>query len=119
MPFDAINFFDTLEEMCLAAAEGVRPPERLSVPEAAEKYRYLNNRGSYVGPWLNDTTPYLKEPMSVLTSLKYRGMIFVGPAQCGKTELFLNWQTFTVCSDPADLMLVQTSQTTARTRPPC
>lgn len=105
--------FDRLEDLIVAAAEGVRPPERLTVAQAAEKYRFLNNKGAYVGPWRNDTAPYLVEPMNVLTSLKYTGMIFVGPAQCGKTELYLNWHTYTVICDPADLSLVQTSQTTA------
>ncbi|MGI9507008.1 MAG: phage terminase large subunit family protein, partial [Geminicoccaceae bacterium] len=105
--------FSSLEDIVVATAEGVRPPERLTVPQAAEKYRYINNRGSYVGPWRNDTTPYLVEPMQVLTSLRYTGMVFVGSAQAGKTELYLNWHAYTVLCDPADLMLVQTSQTTA------
>jgi phage terminase large subunit GpA-like protein len=107
-------FFDSLEEMMVEAAATVRPPERLTVSEAAEKYRYLNNPGSYVGPWLNSKTPYLVEPTDVLSSVSYTAMIFCGPAQCGKTDMFLNWQTYTVCSDPADMMLIQTSQTTAR-----
>lgn len=105
--------YGTLEGMALDAAQGVRPPERLTVGEAAEKHRRINNKGSYVGPWKNTMTPYLVEPMSVLTDLRYNGMIFVGPAQCGKTELYLNWHTYTVMVDPADLMLIQTSQATA------
>jgi len=105
--------FDTLGEIIEAAAEGVRPAERLTVSQAAERYRFINNRGSYVGPWKNATTPYLVEPMDVLTRLKYTGMIFVGPAQCGKTDMYINWHTHTVVCDPADMMLVQTSQSTA------
>jgi phage terminase large subunit GpA-like protein len=104
---------NTLEGMALQAAEGVRPPERLTVSQAAEKYRYINNKGSYVGQWKNSTTPYLIEPQNILQDLRYSGMIFVGPAQCGKTEIYLNWHTFTVRVDPADLTLVQTSQSTA------
>lgn len=105
--------FESLESIISATAEGVRPAERLTVAQAAAKYRQINNRGSYVGPWRNETAPYLVEPMEVLTSMRYTGMIFVGPAQCGKTELYLNWHLYTVLCDPADLMLVQTSQTTA------
>lgn len=106
--------FETLEQMLVATAEMVRPPERLTVSEAASKYRWLNNPGSYVGPWQNDTTPYLVEPMDELTSLDYTGMVFVGPAQCAKTDTALNWLTHTAICDPADMMLVQTSQSTAR-----
>lgn len=100
--------------MVIEAAAGVRPPERLTVSEAAVKYRKLNNPGSYVGPWTNEMTPYLTEPMDLLSSVSYTGMIFVGPAQCGKTDMYLNWQGYSVICDPADMMLIQTSQTTAR-----
>lgn len=108
------TWFDTLEGMVVAAAEGVRPAERLTVAEAAEKYRKLNNPGSFVGNWSNGTTPYLVEPMEVLTSVEYTAMIFAGPAQTGKTDVFLNWQTYTVICDPADMMLIEKAQATAR-----
>jgi len=98
----------------LAAAEAVRPPERLSVSQATEKYRYINNPGSYVGPYLNSTTPYLVEPMDVLTSLEYTGMIFAGPAQCGKSDMSLNWLAYSAACDPADFMHIDKSQTAAR-----
>lgn len=106
--------FQTLEDMVLATAEAVRPPERLTVAEATEKYRYVNNPGSYVGPFKNDLTPYLIEPMNVLTSLDYTGMIFVGPAQCGKSDMSLNWLTYTAVCDPADLMHIDKAQASAR-----
>lgn len=64
--------FQTLEAMVLATAEAVRPPERLTVSGAAEKYRYLNNPGSYVGPLKMSLTPYLREPMDGLMSLDYK-----------------------------------------------
>lgn len=106
--------FKSLEEMIVRAAEAVRPPERLTVSQAAEKYRFLNNPGSYVGPWKNAMTPYLVEPMDVLTSHEYEGMILVSSAQSGKTELFLNLLCYTAMCDPADMMLIQTAQATAR-----
>ena len=108
------TLFDTLENMIVQTADGVRPPERLTVSQAAEKYRKLNNPGAYVGPWLNSMAPYLVDVQDVLSSTAYTGMVFAGPAQCGKTDIFLNWQTHTVVCDPADMMLIQTSQTTAR-----
>jgi len=109
----SVTFFSSLEEILVNAVEAVRPTERLTVAEAAAKYRKLNNPGAYVGDWLNETTPYLVEPMNVLQSLKCTAMIFCGPAQCGKTDIFLNWQLYSVICDQGDMMLVQTSQTTA------
>lgn len=106
--------FSTLEQMLLATAEAIRPPERMTVAEAAEKYRQLNNPGHYIGPWDNDIAPYLVEPMEALTSLEHTGMIFAGPARCGKSDLFFNWLTHTAICDPADMMLVHMTQSTAR-----
>lgn len=108
------NYFKSLESMVVASAEAVRPPERLTVSQASEKYRFLNNPGSYVGPWKNTMTPYLVEPMDVLTSHEYEGMVLVSSAQSGKTECFSNWLAYTVMCDPADMMLIQTAQATAR-----
>lgn len=104
----------TLESLIVGAAEAVRPAKRMTVAQAAEEYRRINNPGSYVGPWRNDTTPYLVEPMNVLTSQRYTGMVFAGPAQCGKTDMFSNWLAYSAKCDPADMMLIQTSRTTSR-----
>lgn len=106
--------FSSLEAMLLSAAEGVRPPKRMTVSQAAAEHRKLENQGSYVGDWQNSMTPYLVEPMDELNSREFTGMVFVGPAQCGKTDMFLNWQLFSVICDPADMMLIQTAQDTAR-----
>ena len=54
--------YPSLEALAVDAAEMLRPTERLTVSEASEKYRKLNNPGSYVGPWKNDTTPYMVGP---------------------------------------------------------
>lgn len=106
--------FSTLEEMLLATAEAIRPPERLTVAEAAEKYRRLNNPGHYVGPWDNSIAPYLVEPMETLNSLDHTGMIFTGPARTGKSDMFFNWLAHTAICDPADMMLIHMTQSTAR-----
>lgn len=105
---------ETLEGIIVEAAAAARPPERLTVSEAAAKYRKINNPGSYVGDWLNETVPYLVEPMDVLQDHNFTGMVFAGPAQCGKTDTALNWLLYSVICDPADMMIVQTSGPTAR-----
>jgi len=105
---------NTLESLIVDSAAAARPPERLTVSQAAEKYRQINNPGAYVGPWENDTTPYLVEPMNELQSLLYDSMVFAGPAQCGKTDMALNWIGYSAVSDPADMMVIQTSNVTAR-----
>ena len=106
--------FQSIEEMIAASAGGIRPPERLTVSQVAERYRFLNNPGSYVGYWDNTIAPYLVEPMDVLTSLDYVGMIFAGPARTGKSDMFFNWLTYTARNDPADMMHVLMTQSVAR-----
>lgn len=106
--------FPSLENMVVATCEAVQPPERLTVSQAAEKYRRLNNPGSYVGPWDNSVAPYLVEPMDMLTSLEHTGEVFVGPARCGKSDSFFNWLLHTAKCDPADMLFVAMTQHTAR-----
>lgn len=107
--------YQTLADIVLEAAQIFQPPERLSVADAAEKYRYLHNPPAYIGEWKNSTTPYMIEPMNVFASRKFTGLCFVGPAQSAKTDaLVLNTLTYTVMCNPADFILYQTSQASAR-----
>jgi phage terminase large subunit GpA-like protein len=106
--------YQTIEQMLLSTASAIRPPERMSVSEAAEKYRKINNPGSYVGNWVNDTAPYLNEIMDELQSTDYTGVIFAGPARCGKSDIFFNWLEYTAICDPADMMVVHMKQAVAR-----
>lgn len=107
--------FKSLNHIFRELAEMVRPPERMSVAEAAAKYRYVNQPGAYVGDWLNRTTWYMVEPMNTFTSRTYSGLIFVGPAQSGKTDaLVLNTLAYTIKVDPMDMMLVCPTQTASR-----
>jgi len=80
----ATTYYPDLNSVVLDVAELLRPSERLTVSQSAEKYRQLNNPGSYVGPWKNATTPYMIEPMDTLGSRDFTSCVFVGPAQCGK-----------------------------------
>jgi len=92
----------------------LRPPERVTVAECAERYRFLNNQGSFVGYWDNTFAPYLVEPMNETTSLDFTGMIFAGPARTGKSDMFFNYLLHTAKCDPADMMLLHMTQATAR-----
>lgn len=106
--------FASAEHIVAAAAESVRPPERLTVSEAAEKYHIVNNPGSYVGPFSLDKAPYLIEPMNEMTSLDLKAIVFVGPARTGKSAMLINWLCHTAICDPADMLVVHMTQSTAR-----
>ena len=101
--------FQTVEDMVVSAAEMVRPPERLSVSQSAEKYRVIDGL-----KWTNEKAPYLKEFMDVQTSPEFVGSAFVGPARTGKSECFLNTLNHTVVCDPADMCVYDMTQQVAR-----
>ncbi len=106
--------FDSLERMVADTFGQIAPHEHLSVVEAAEKYVYIRQPGSYVGYWSRKKAPYLVEPQEVLTSLDYTGMIFVGPARTGKSQMALNFVAHTAKTDPTDMMIVHMTQHTAK-----
>lgn len=89
-------------------------PDNKSPSEWAEEERYLNNAPGYVGPWRFNMAPYLREPLDMTINPDLDAVIFVGPAQCGKTELILNWAGFSIRSDPADMTIFSPTQNNAR-----
>lgn len=63
----------------------IRPPRRMSPVDAAENYLYITTPGKRIEKWKSSRTPYLRKPLNLLASRKYKMIVFVGPAQCGKT----------------------------------
>lgn len=109
------TIFDSVESIALGLAQMFKPPERLTVSQAAVRHRKLNNPGAYVGDWRNDKVQYMVEPMDVLDSRFYEGCIFAGPAQSAKTDaLILNWTLFSVVSNPMDMIIYSPSTSAAR-----
>lgn len=107
--------FKSIKAIMRSVAEQLRPPMRMTVADAAAKYRYVNQPGAYVGPWLNSTTPYMVEPMNMINSRSFDKMALVAPAQTGKTDaLILNGIVFSVKVDPMDIMVFCPTSTAAR-----
>ncbi len=93
----------------------LQPQRRMTVSEWAEKSRYINQPGAYVGPWENATVPYMQEPMDTLTDPAYNGEIFVGPAQCAKTDaLIINPIGYSAVVDPMDMIVYCPTHAAAR-----
>ncbi|HSF94833.1 MAG TPA: terminase gpA endonuclease subunit [Thermohalobaculum sp.] len=93
----------------LAEAFGqLRPPEKLTVSEAALKYRILDNPGGgYSGPWTFGPVPYLRRPMDCLAvESGYSWVAVMGGAQCAKSEIGNNWHLHTIICDPADMIFL-------------
>jgi phage terminase large subunit GpA-like protein len=107
--------FSSLDEIFVSLAAQLQPPERITPSQAAEKYRYVNQPGAYVGPWRNSTTRYMVEPMDTFASYNHNGLIFVGPSQSAKTDgLIINEVLYSAKVDPLDMMIVCPTMTEAR-----
>lgn len=107
--------FETLNDLVAAQAEGLSPPERMSVSQAVERFVRLNNPGGYSGPYRVSTAPYMQEPMDTLASREFNGLAFCGPAQASKTEsLILGWLAYTVRVDPMDMIIYCPSNAASR-----
>ena len=91
----------------LNALESLKPPERLTVSEWAEKNRILDSKTSArPGPWQNSSTPYLKGVMDELNNYNTEEVAFVKPTQVGGTEAIINMLGYVICQDPAPAMIV-------------
>jgi phage terminase large subunit GpA-like protein len=97
-----------------AALPSIAPIERVTVSVWAERDRYLLDNGAVV-KWRNDVVPYMREPMDMVTSRRYRGAAFAGPARTGKTDgLVVNTVGHKVCCDPGDIRVIHMDQAAAR-----
>lgn len=109
-----VGYEDLGDLACQTIDHVFNPPERQTPSEWAEAERYLNNAPGYVGPWRFSMAPYLREPLDMLVNPDLDAVIFVGPAQCGKTELIINWAGYTIRRDPSDMTIFSPTQNNAR-----
>lgn len=102
-------------EVISSAIQSIRPPKLISPAEAAQRIVRLSNPGGYSGPLDLSETPYMIEPLNMLAKRECSGVIFVGPARCGKTQVLIDgWLAYIVLHCPADFMLVQSNAVKAR-----
>jgi phage terminase large subunit GpA-like protein len=90
------------------------PPERISVSEAAAKYRHVYNPPVVNALWDNSIASYLEEVMNTLESRDFTAVCFVSAAQSLKTEIIQNWLAYSVVCDPSDMLIVEKSMIEAK-----
>lgn len=102
--------YASAREVTRYTAELIRPPRRTRPSEAARQYLKTEK-----GEWDPSLSPMMVEPLDLLASREYQGVVFVGPARTGKTmSLILGGVTYAVTSSPGDILITQMSQDTAR-----
>jgi len=92
-----------------AWADGWRIPEPIPVDEWADKHRILPRESSSEhGQWRTDRTPYLREPMQVLSDEHpCKRVVMIFGTQTGKTETGNNWVGSSIHQSPSSMMVVQ------------
>ena len=68
------------------ALPALRPAEQLSVTESAERYMRVNISGQWQ-PFRREVAPYMVEPTDMIASRRFRGLVFAGPSQSGKSMM--------------------------------
>jgi len=89
--------------------EGIRPDERLSVSEWADRYRFLSPEASAEpGRWRTSRTPYSKDIMDHLSANDpCEEVVLMKGAQIGASELGFNWVGYMIDISPGPMLMVQ------------
>jgi phage terminase large subunit GpA-like protein len=82
------------------------PDTNTTVSQWAARYRYLSELASMPGPWNNEVTPYLVEPMDCVGLPGIFEVIFVASSQIGKTEFCLNAIGYLMHKRPSTILYV-------------
>lgn len=107
-------FMTALADIC-GSSDVLRPPRRVTVAEGAADTLVIKRPGDAGMPWSAKRTPYMVEPMNMLASRRHAGLVFVGPAQSGKTlGLGEGWFSHVAVNDPGDMLIVQMTEAKAR-----
>lgn len=102
-------------EMVSDLGQMFKPRSRESVVSAVEKNVQIATPGGYSGAWSKDTTPYMIEPMNLLTSRTHHSIIFVGPARTGKTQGLIDGGIgYIISTDPSDAIVVHMTEEAVR-----
>ena len=109
-----VQKLSNLNKTVRSSVENFKPPELISVPEWADKYRRLSPENSAEpGRWRTSRTPYLQEPMEAFTDPKVHRLVVVASSQVGKTEMEMNMLGYAIDIDPGPIMWVTPTQDNA------
>lgn len=97
----------SIELLAQVRRQFLAPPPRIDTAEWAGKFRHIA-KGPERGPWRNERTPYLVEPMRCASSHEpYERVVLWFATQLGKSEVLYNSVMQRIHTDPQDMMMVQ------------
>jgi phage terminase large subunit GpA-like protein len=94
--------------------KSVKPPEKLSLPDWADKYRKIPDGSSpEPGNFRTDRTPYMRKPMEDISDDEVEKVVLMLSAQLGKTEMEINICGYLAHMDPCSMMYLMPTLETA------
>ena len=90
----------------------LRPAELISVTDAAERHMKVKV-GDQWQPFRRDVTPYMTEPTDMIASRQYKGLVFCGPSQSGKTQMLQSAAAWVIRCNPGRLAIFQMTRDAA------
>lgn len=103
--------FGSASEIASEVIELLKPPQETTVAESVSRNLRIVNPSGSSGNWSPETAPYMIEPMNLSRSRLFEAVVFMGPARSGKTVALVDGViAYSIVDDPADCMVVHTSQ---------
>lgn len=103
--------FASASGIAARTAKPVQPPRQISVSEAVCEHMKVGLPSGGDGPYSMEQTPYMAEPMDCIAHRVFEAVIFVGPAQSGKTLALIDGVlVWSVVESPGDCSVIQTNQ---------
>jgi phage terminase large subunit (gpA) len=98
----------------LESLKTLKPPEKMTVSQWADKYRIIPaGTSNQPGRWKTSKTPYLRGIMDAFSDDRIEEIVFIKPTQVGGTESILNILGYIVDQDPSSTLVVYPSDTLA------
>ncbi|MCM1275471.1 MAG: phage terminase large subunit family protein [Lachnospiraceae bacterium] len=94
---------------CLSKVlNAMKPPEKITVSEWADKNRRLSSEASAeVGKWRTSRTPYMLDILNSFNDPKVEHIVVVAASQVGKSEAINNMIGYCITQDPGPILLVE------------
>ena len=101
----ALPRFVSAEDILADALPLLDPPSRITVTDAAERYL----RVPVAGVWQafdRTVAPYCVEPADMTQSRQFQAVVFVGPKQCGKSQMLMTVAMHAVSCEPDPVRII-------------
>lgn len=104
----------TRQQWLREVREALRPRERLTASQWADRYRVLGPENPEPGQWRTDRRPFLREVMDTFSSRGTQAVVTVFANQLGKTEILNNCLGWAADQAPGPMMLTFDSEDTSK-----